>query len=516
MVFYRGFAKPIDLLSQLISRFEALADSEEIDGLMIRFSLMRLTSMLGDWVQDYPGDVSSPDIYPTLIAFYRRLLSHPATVHTAAPLQQFIETAEFAPDLDLAWSKTSDSASKPINAATSTVRRPLLLNSQGSVGKPGSITSSPLPGTSSPMAGATGLHDELEPTEPVFGLSHISEPQVPTRSTLGEPDITGRHRSASDVTSHSSNDGSANSVRGPTDSPSNVQSSAPLHPVPGPSSSKQLEAQLRSTSNGLGLADDFTIAAELTRLEWTLFSMIGPRDLLRHILVPRDQREPNGPVAKSIAHFNYISSWVGSMILIQTKAKQRARILEKFMNIAAILRRDNNYNTLQSVLAGLGNTSIHRLNQTHEAVNNKAVIKAYQSLTRLMKSDRSFAAYRLALENSTGRTIPFLGVHLQDILSISDGNPSKRESDGMVHWRKFSLMDEAVMAIVRCQQYGRAGPANPAVEKLIMDVSVMDEDVSAELGWSPSQMLTRCVPSRPYGSDPCLSSRVTLALRLVH
>ena len=41
MVFYRGFAKPIELLQQLISRFEALAGSEEIDGLMVRFSLMR-------------------------------------------------------------------------------------------------------------------------------------------------------------------------------------------------------------------------------------------------------------------------------------------------------------------------------------------------------------------------------------------------------------------------------------------------------------------------------------------
>ena len=78
------------------------------------------------------------------------------------------------------------------------------------------------------------------------------------------------------------------------------------------------------------------------------------------------------------------------------------------MNIAAILRRDNNYNTLHSVLAGLGNASVHRLKHTRELLNGKPVIKIYQSLARLMGSDRSFAAYRLALENSESRTIPYL------------------------------------------------------------------------------------------------------------
>jgi hypothetical protein len=84
-----------------------------------------------------------------------------------------------------------------------------------------------------------------------------------------------------------------------------------------------------------------------------------------------------------------------------------------------------------------------------------------------------------ARELSAHKCSVFSGVHLQDILSISDGNPSKRQSDGAVHWRKFALMDEAVTAVIRCQQHARSYPCNTAVEKLIMDVPVMDEDVSA-------------------------------------
>ncbi len=224
--------------------------------------------------------------------------------------------------------------------------------------------------------------------------------------------------------------------------------------------------------------DDDVIATELTRLEWAFFTAIQPRDLLRHILVPHDKRD--GPVSRSISHFNYISNWVCSMILAQGKTKHRARMLEKFFNIASILRHDNNYGSLNSVLGGLSKTAVHRLKQTRELLKGKPVNKSYQSLVRLMSNERSSAAYRLALENSDGHTIPYVGVHLQDILSISDGNPSKRASDGMIHWRKFSLMDEAVMAVVRCQQYDRYLKVNPAVERLIVDVPVMDDEALYE------------------------------------
>lgn len=41
MIFYRGFARPSDLLRQLVSRFGKLAEGERHDGTIIRFSMMR-------------------------------------------------------------------------------------------------------------------------------------------------------------------------------------------------------------------------------------------------------------------------------------------------------------------------------------------------------------------------------------------------------------------------------------------------------------------------------------------
>ncbi|KAJ1021075.1 hypothetical protein NDA16_003861 [Ustilago loliicola] len=511
MVFFRGFATPMDLLQQMMARFETLTAADVADGLVHRFALIRLTNMLGDWVLDYPGDLSHPETHALLVKYHRQLLHHPDTVHTAAQIHAAVEATANAVDLDALWSKAVNSDQTRHKggiaaaiAGASSQQQQQQQQQQQKVGEADSASSLPASHSSSstsglmPLSGNTS-HDFDGSGHSIEDASE-SHDQTGSESSLPmrpEIDNGGRSRSASDLTTSSTEgaavfykDGKAASQAGVSTVSSHTQTSSTvthstgtatnnasssaasssanltdplptsIHTAPSTRSQDQ-KSVLRSISNTLMEVDDEIIATELTRLEWTYFTSIQPRDLLRHILVPHDKRD--GPVSRSISHFNYISNWVCSMILAQGKTKHRARMLEKFMNIASILRHDNNYGSLNSVLGGLSKTAVHRLKHTRELLKGKSVNKAYQSLVRLMSNERSSAAYRLALENSDGPTIPYVGVHLQDILSISDGNPSKR-GDGMIHWRKFSLMDEAVMAVARCQQYDRYIKPNPAVE----------------------------------------------------
>uniref|UniRef100_V5ESI7 Uncharacterized protein n=2 Tax=Kalmanozyma brasiliensis (strain GHG001) TaxID=1365824 RepID=V5ESI7_KALBG len=485
MVFYRGFATPMDLLKQMMARFDTLTDEDVADGIVHRFALLRLINMLGDWVQDYPGDLSQPEAHALLVQFHRQLLQNADTVHTAIQIQAAVEATANAPDLDALWSKSvhSDKTRQGgIAAAIAAMAGNAQQDGDGSAGLQASHSSGSTSGFL-PSSGNTS-HDFDG-----FGDGHGSAPSgddgieehertgsessLPTRSDLG---AGMRSRSASDLTASSTEASEAlhrDEKHGSSLMPPGA--AVPAGDVPGGSVVRTVDqkATLRSLSNVLLDVEDEVIATELTRLEWAYFTAIQPRDLLRHILVPHSER--SGPVARSISHFNYISNWVCSMILAQGKTKHRARMLEKFFNIASILRHNNNYGSLNSVLAGLSKTSVHRLRQTRELLKGKSVNKAYASLVRLMSNERSSAAYRLALENSDGPTIPYVGVHLQDIISISDGNPSKR-ADGMIHWRKFSLMDEAVMAVARCQQYDRDIRPNWPVERLVVDVPVWDDD----------------------------------------
>lgn len=79
------------------------------------------------------------------------------------------------------------------------------------------------------------------------------------------------------------------------------------------------------------------IAAELTRLDWDEFSEIKPRDLIRYISIPPEQREKSHSlkhINTIVSQFNHVAYWVASVILERPKAKHRAKVLEKFMEIA--------------------------------------------------------------------------------------------------------------------------------------------------------------------------------------
>lgn len=80
------------------------------------------------------------------------------------------------------------------------------------------------------------------------------------------------------------------------------------------------------------------------------------------------------------------------------------------MSIAVHLRNLNNYNSLMAILAGINSASVLRLKQTRQAILPKKIYKQFQSLEKLMSTDKSFSSYRMALKASSSGTpgIPYL------------------------------------------------------------------------------------------------------------
>ncbi|KAI6780377.1 uncharacterized protein J7T54_007226 [Emericellopsis cladophorae] len=119
------------------------------------------------------------------------------------------------------------------------------------------------------------------------------------------------------------------------------------------------------------------IAEEMTRIDWIMFSSMRIRDLVRHVSLSAGDKakcQSLKNVDRTIAHFNHLARWVTCMILLRDKAKHRAQMLEKFMNIATKLRQLNNYNGLAAVVAGINSTPINRLLQTHALVSETAEV----------------------------------------------------------------------------------------------------------------------------------------------
>ncbi|KAK0530369.1 hypothetical protein OC834_003347 [Tilletia horrida] len=494
MIFYRGFAKPIDLLMQAITRFEVLADQEKLDEEVIRYSLIRMATMLREWVHEYPGDLSSPETYPILMGFYNRLLEHRHCADVVRVAEDSFKMAAFAPDLDAAWSARLNSH-KPSSVAADYPP----LNAD-----PGSVMASPASGSLGGEHSSSGGESRTMPSVDVSISSIEGRPRADSGSIIASPSsladsqssaavtdagrltahgstFVGRDRSSSSVTSASiqpslTSSDSSTLLLPPGGSPNAGSSSASsiysYSKMSVPQDAAVVKSQLRAASDALLEVEDAKIAQELTIMAWSIFMSIKPRDLLRHALVPIDQRQ-NGPCMQEIRHFNYISAWIVNMILAQSKTKNRSRLLEKFLKVAVRIRSQNDYATLYCIIGALESQTIYRLGNTWHVVD-KDVLKSYQSLTKLMSPTKSYASYRLAIQNSGGRTIPHLGVIYQDLVSISAGNPSKTQVEGLVHWRKFELMNEGVSHFILCQQFSDSvGQSDPALRKHIMDLPIV-------------------------------------------
>ncbi|KAK0569819.1 alanine transaminase [Tilletia horrida] len=523
MIFYRGFAKPIELLMQTITRFEVLSDQEKTDEQVIRYSLIRMVTMLRDWVQEYPGDLSAPDTYFVLMNFYQRLLNHRHCSGIVRAAESAFNAVATAVDLDAAWSKAEDSH-KPSSVAadvppisqypgvpkdvsiavhpsesvfggsSSQGGSTMSLKSSadvplGAEGRPradsGSVIGSPVSlADSSPAGGPTEAgrltarhpsgRDRSSSTatsasydrQPSLA-SNDSNPSIPSASTLN---VTA---DSDGSTMGTSNDRDAKiSSRGRARAPSDSIMKQSEEARAAQQTDQGVHERLRMASDAILHMEDAKIAQELTEIAWSIFLNIKPRDLLRHALVHVSQRS-DGPCMREIRHFNYVSAWVVNMILAQSKLKNRSRLLEKFRIIAGIVRDMNDYATLYCIIGALESQAIYRLEATRAAVEDKPSTKHFASLKMLMSPTKSYSAYRLAIQNPEGRLIPYLGVIYQDLVSISAGNPSKREKDGAVHWRKFELMNEDVTFFAACQQYnGPTGKSDPSIQRHILNLPI--------------------------------------------
>ncbi|KAL8721509.1 MAG: hypothetical protein Q9225_001808 [Loekoesia sp. 1 TL-2023] len=235
----------------------------------------------------------------------------------------------------------------------------------------------------------------------------------------------------------------------------------------------------------MGLSDE-SIAQELTRIDWVLFSSIRSRDLVRHVSLREEDKERCRSlerVSGMINQFNHVAFWIANMILLRDKPKHRAKALEKCMAIAWKLRHLNNYNSLGAVIAGINGTAVHRLAQTRELLPHHAQ-KQFMRLEILMGTQKSHFAYRLAWSNTTMERIPFLPLHCRDLASAEEGNPTYvDEGCNLINWKKFEIIGDVVISIKRSQAIPYTFTSlNEGAQRLILDSRfVKDDDATASI-----------------------------------
>ncbi|CAO2598396.1 Rap guanine nucleotide exchange factor 1 [Lemmus lemmus] len=183
------------------------------------------------------------------------------------------------------------------------------------------------------------------------------------------------------------------------------------------------------------------IAEQLTLLDAELFYKIEIPEVLLWAKEQNEEKSPN--LTQFTEHFNNMSYWVRSIIMLQDKAQDRERLLLKFIKIMKHLRKLNNFNSYLAILSALDSAPIRRLEWQRQTSEGLA------EYCTLIDSSSSFRAYRAALSEVEPPCIPYLGLILQDLTFVHLGNPDY--IDGKVNfskrWQQFNILDS-----MRCFQ----------------------------------------------------------------
>ncbi|KAI8338899.1 ras guanine nucleotide exchange factor domain-containing protein [Chlamydoabsidia padenii] len=199
--------------------------------------------------------------------------------------------------------------------------------------------------------------------------------------------------------------------------------------------------------------DPTELARQLTIMDFKMYSSIRPIECLDKSW-SRETTDDNAPTAinirASIEYCNQITSWVSDAILSQNDIKKRSILIKFWVQVAERCRELNNFNTCMAILSAFDNSSVGRLKRTWENVGTRTN-QTLSHIRKIMGANRNFSEYRQLIHSVNPPCIPFLGIYLQDLTFIEDGNSNIiKKSKDLINFAKREKTAEVIREI---QQY---------------------------------------------------------------
>jgi len=175
------------------------------------------------------------------------------------------------------------------------------------------------------------------------------------------------------------------------------------------------------------------IARQMTTIEFKMFAKIRPSELLNQAWnTPKLQYRASN-VLDLITRANKTAFWVASLVLWEPNVNERAKVIEKLIQIAQHLHSLRNFNTMVAFIAGLNMSSISRLKLSWAQVNKEAK-ECLKTMQDLFDPSSSYKSYRAAhkIATSKGPCLPYLPTTLSDLTFAEDGNPDSLQQDKQI------------------------------------------------------------------------------------
>ena len=166
------------------------------------------------------------------------------------------------------------------------------------------------------------------------------------------------------------------------------------------------------------------------------------------------KRKDDGRTIRAwIDSFNRTSYLIATEIVTCPWPEERMKLLEKFINVANQMLELRNFQALFAIMGGLGLNSVSRLTDLMEKTIDSRLQITFDNLKTVVSSRNNFKAYRALLvqgKEEGKETIPYIGLLLQDVLSIEEIPKCTREN--IINFDRLRKLGQAKNILQRAQR----------------------------------------------------------------
>lgn len=185
------------------------------------------------------------------------------------------------------------------------------------------------------------------------------------------------------------------------------------------------------------------IALELTYISYKLFSKIQPKEFLKGVFTKKNKSITSPNITEISNRFNKVSFWAIEEILMYDHASERAKIIEKYIDIINELVKLNNFFDSISIISGLSQITISNLSKSWGNVSKQSKEK-YKKLKEFLSFEDNYKNIREKINECVLNKqpyIPFLSPYSKTICYLEEYGPYIKDNS-LINVDKIVLVQQ--------------------------------------------------------------------------
>lgn len=181
------------------------------------------------------------------------------------------------------------------------------------------------------------------------------------------------------------------------------------------------------------------IAIELTRISYALYSKIKIKEFLKAVFNGKEKYKLSPHICQIINRFNALSYWVIEEILAYDHSEKRAEMIVKFIRICSALKKIGNFDDCLSIITGLNNFNINKLQKTWSHIPPSEMTK-YRGLRKFLSFDDNYKNMRTEISKRIEEKsffIPYLGYFTKRLIYLEELGPYIKKNTSLINIEKI-------------------------------------------------------------------------------